>query len=558
MNLLLLVVVVVALFSQVACFLCVCVCVCYHRVMNPLHPRTGARNETARGTGTGPGEVQAQVQVQGIALSVPNWLQDSCLFDRLQRDAAAHERTRSSTSTSISTRTSTDTVTTSSASVKFLRKNARVAELTDFIEVMSCIDHWRVHDWTRLSQIWRFVSRDIAAVREWRDGRGSSLAIAQDVNFCDEILESLTRGCDVMFVSCRLGSVAWLKYAVGCGISVHVQDNKGLTGLHHASGRGRLDVMRVLLHLGSEVNFDADTSGFTSKCPVHMAAKNGHLAAVKLLHENGAKLEYSDRNTYAATPVEVACRHGHVDVVRWLHSQGCDISRCEEHGETLMGGVVRAGDLAMLEVLAELNGGHPQCGDYNGRQLWQIAIQCDQQDMLRLCSRLFGHDYINLHTIDRFSGIEFAVANDEVSDIVNKGNISMIRLLHDLGTNVNKADELLAFRYFQTHFFGTTSPPENIQRNKRFIDQYSRYITPFEYACALNKLEIVRQLAEFGALEMKADATTALVCACHFGHVSILMLLLGELGVDINYTNEVCDNMTGLNVIIVYFLSLLL
>lgn len=61
-------------------------------------------------------------------------------------------------------------------------------------------------------------------------------------------------------------------------------DESGSTALHKASANGHLEVLKLLIQHGSDVEL-ADMSGCT---PLHLAARNGHLTCVKFLISQGA------------------------------------------------------------------------------------------------------------------------------------------------------------------------------------------------------------------------------------------------------------------------------
>lgn len=53
--------------------------------------------------------------------------------------------------------------------------------------------------------------------------------------------------------------------------------------------------------------------------PLYLAARNGHLEAVQLLLQSGAKF---DKASHTMNPVDVAQRHGHHKIVRFLQEMG--------------------------------------------------------------------------------------------------------------------------------------------------------------------------------------------------------------------------------------------
>ena len=88
------------------------------------------------------------------------------------------------------------------------------------------------------------------------------------------------------------------------------------------------------------------------------AAKEGHLAIVRLLLEHGgADLEKSD--SYGNSPLMVATWKGHVDVVCYLLEQGANVNKADDHGCTSLHEAASEGHLEIAKLLmlygAELN-----------------------------------------------------------------------------------------------------------------------------------------------------------------------------------------------------------
>jgi len=61
------------------------------------------------------------------------------------------------------------------------------------------------------------------------------------------------------------------------------------TPLHFSAHRGYLDIVKLLLDAGADVN--AEEGNYSASTPLHWAASGGHLEVVKFLVENGAKLD---------------------------------------------------------------------------------------------------------------------------------------------------------------------------------------------------------------------------------------------------------------------------
>jgi hypothetical protein len=80
-----------------------------------------------------------------------------------------------------------------------------------------------------------------------------------------------------------------------------------LTALTAAAYRGRADLVKYLLNIGTDVNgYPSNNSGFHSHAtPLHQAVSSGSIDVVKLLVEAGASLNAKDKE-YQGTPLEWA------------------------------------------------------------------------------------------------------------------------------------------------------------------------------------------------------------------------------------------------------------
>lgn len=116
------------------------------------------------------------------------------------------------------------------------------------------------------------------------------------------------------------------------GPNVYVHPTEHHTLMHHASGRGHTDIVRLLIEKGANVNLQ-NTSGAT---PLHIACFNGHADLVKALLDAGADMYIEDLNEM--TPFDDICvskgyafTSAYEEIGDLLIEHGYDINRIATH-----------------------------------------------------------------------------------------------------------------------------------------------------------------------------------------------------------------------------------
>ena len=92
------------------------------------------------------------------------------------------------------------------------------------------------------------------------------------------------------------------------------KDNTGKTALHLASENGKTNSMAALLEWGSDV----DTQDHAGWSPLHSAAGNNQMAAVKLLTQYHAFLNAMDYSVNRETPLDCAYNNNAEDIVTFF------------------------------------------------------------------------------------------------------------------------------------------------------------------------------------------------------------------------------------------------
>jgi ankyrin repeat protein len=103
----------------------------------------------------------------------------------------------------------------------------------------------------------------------------------------------------------------------GAPVNVPSRESMKVTPLHSAAAARQVDIARLLIAHGANVNAAQADSGFT---PLHEAALNGDVEFAKLLLEHGASINAKNKN--GTTPLGYAAERRRAEMVKLLEARG--------------------------------------------------------------------------------------------------------------------------------------------------------------------------------------------------------------------------------------------
>uniref|UniRef100_A0A8C6STE8 Tetratricopeptide repeat, ankyrin repeat and coiled-coil containing 2 n=1 Tax=Neogobius melanostomus TaxID=47308 RepID=A0A8C6STE8_9GOBI len=175
----------------------------------------------------------------------------------------------------------------------------------------------------------------------------------------------------------------------------------GETALTAASGRGKLDVCRLLLEQGAAVA-QPNRRGIV---PLFSAVRQGHWQIVDLLLTHGADVNQADKQ--GRTPLMMAASEGHLGTVEFLLAQGASLPLMDKEGLTALSWACLKGHLPVVRSLVE-SGSPTDHADKNGRTPLDLAAFYGDSDVVQFLvdhGAMIEHvDYSGMRPLDRAVG----------------------------------------------------------------------------------------------------------------------------------------------------------
>lgn len=192
---------------------------------------------------------------------------------------------------------------------------------------------------------------------------------------------------ETFFSASRVGDVDKMKEMLIAGFDVHSVDAKGNSALIIASGRGRVEAIRILLAHNASVEFFTLQGLFQGKTALMWASSQGRVEAVTLLIQAGASVhrEMDSGVFQGKTALMWASSQGRYEVVRVLLSATANVDHFSRignfKGKTALMWASSQGRLETVNVLLEA-GAAVNMADNDGitALMWAAGSETDDSD----------------------------------------------------------------------------------------------------------------------------------------------------------------------------------
>jgi ankyrin repeat protein len=306
-----------------------------------------------------------------------------------------------------------------------------------------------------------------------------------------------------------------------------------LRPLHRAAARGHLDLVKLLLANGADVNLDFGFSNISGRyTPLSEAVLSGHFEIAKLLCEKGAKTDVAaDKNNDRLFHFVVAFREPRF--VKLLLENGSDPDAFNENGVTPLHAAAFHGNLAKVKLLVQFKASVNIATDDGATPLFFAAVRQHQEVCEFLLSKGAKLDIYSACALGKTADVESLLkADPKLANSKDKrlartplfwaarsGDPKLVKLLLTQGADVH----VRAPRYYHA---GNVVEGPTIDRGPN--ERADAGETPLHVAAEAGRVDAVHLLLEKGADANSKDkrSGTPLHQACANHHPGVIELLL--------------------------------
>lgn len=266
-------------------------------------------------------------------------------------------------------------------------------------------------------------------------------------------------------------------------VDAKLKDELGGFPLSYVAQGKNVELAKLLLQRGADVNALSENFSDRGMMPLHHAAETGATEMVEFLVSRGARLDAIDR--HGRTPLHYASQSNTVETVELLVNRGAQLNAINKSGQTPLLTASKRGSREIVRVLLE-KGANAAISDRDTCSPLHYATKHGDTEMVRILIDK-GADAKRTSQHSHETPLHWASA---------KGNIEIVRLLIERGADIH----------------ATTNRGE----------------TPLHNVSRCGHVEIVRLLIERGA-DIHAttnDRRTPLHVASLYGHVEVVRLLI--------------------------------
>ncbi|MCB1157831.1 MAG: ankyrin repeat domain-containing protein [Leptospiraceae bacterium] len=293
-------------------------------------------------------------------------------------------------------------------------------------------------------------------------------------------------------------------------------DVNGWSGLHWAVHARKEKIVEFLLENGLKPE-----SGEAGTSPLHLAAWNGNLNISRLLLDAGAEIDNQDK--YGDTPLMSAAIGGHFKLLELLIQKKADVNRQNKQGKTAL---IRAVEFEQIEIAKLLLDNQAKLSllDGEGKSAMLYAVESGNKEMIRLLNRYGANNpYKALYSCIKANNLpcfQKSLISEDMLSYRENGKDSLLKIaIAEGSTNI--------INFILQHELS----------DSLFSDKEGSEMLLL--ASRLGDIKLVQKLLDKGASlhYSNAKGENALYIACQHKHTQLVSLYL-NLGIDYDSHNS--------------------
>ena len=187
-----------------------------------------------------------------------------------------------------------------------------------------------------------------------------------------------SQGWSLLALASNFGKLEVIKMLLDCGVNIDGTTNDSEKAIHRAIIAGYCDIAKYLIRRGADVRAVRKGDGCTA---LHQAAYRGLVDIVGLLIKGGAEVNAVDRRGSVA--LHSASYRNRVSVVKLLLNSGATIDAAEMDGNTALITAAERGHFEIVVILLE-RGANVHAENNDGESAIRLAARAKHGKIVRL------------------------------------------------------------------------------------------------------------------------------------------------------------------------------
>lgn len=347
-----------------------------------------------------------------------------------------------------------------------------------------------------------------------------------------EITAVTPSGKGAIHAAARMGHVDVFEKLVDRGVAVNLPSNSGETPLSLALDEGRWDLVMAATRKGAVMHPALVNKLTGQRNPLLRAAKDGNIEMMRLLLDNGARVNMSDNTNRTALHWATSCRHFNVMELLLQRGAAVDATKSTQR-DTPLHIASRNGELAQVELLSSFAKDRLSPSNYSAL-INEAGIVQGTTPLLLACSG--GYADVARYLIQAGAKVD-AVKSTEGTRVLciasGNGHLPIVNLLLEGGADPNARGQNGRTALYTATTNGRKEVVDALIKAGAKVDLADdQGRSPLFAASQRGLIGVVAALLAAGADPLKKNLSDEdpRVVAAHCGHEDVLEALLAVPG----------------------------